>query len=133
MLELLQLASVLVQLFWLVYIILSTLVAKSINKFFIQLMKIMLFIPGLMGISYITLPSVKFTKTRNYKDIDDTDQSGNDESTTENTDEERVIIRRESSGPNQSSDNKFNFNDFIQKILALRVLLKYMIPLFLVI
>ena len=95
-------------------------------------MKIMLFIPGLMGISYITLPSVKFTKTRNYKDIDDTDQSGNDESTTENTDEERVIVRRESSGPNQSSDNKFNFNDFFQKILALRVLLKYMIPLFLV-
>ncbi len=86
-----------------------------------------------MGISYITLPSIKFTKTRNYKDIDDTDQSGTDESTTENTDEEGVIIRRESSGPNQSSDNKFNFNDFIQKILALRVLLKYMIPLFLVI
>ena len=96
-------------------------------------MKIMLFIPGLMGISYITLPSIKFTKTRNYKNIDDTDQSGTDESNAESTEEEGVIIRRESPGVNQSSDNKFNFKDFIQKISALRVLLKYMIPLFLVI
>ncbi len=93
----------------------------------------MLFIPGLMGISYITLPSIKFTKTRNYKDIDETDQSATDESSAESTDGEEVIIRREGSSSNQSSNNWFSLNDFIQRIVSLRVLLKYMIPLFLVI
>ncbi len=97
------------------------------NSFII---KMMLFIPGLMGLSYITLPTINFTKTRNYKDLDDTDQSAADESSAESTDGNETIIRREGSTTNQSSIDR---SSLIQKILALKILLKYMIPLFLVI
>jgi hypothetical protein len=90
----------------------------------------MLFIPGLMGISYITLPSINFTKTRNYKNLDDTDQSATDESSAESTTE--VGIRREGSASNLSSTNTFDLNGLLQRILDLKILLKYMIPLFLV-
>ncbi len=86
----------------------------------------MLFIPALMGLSYITLPSIKFTMARNYKDLDETDQSANEDSNNESNDENREPINRREETP------KFNLDGLIKRIFSLKKLLKYMIPLFLV-
>jgi hypothetical protein len=83
----------------------------------------MLFIPVLMAISYILLPSVDFAKSRFYEEIDD----AADQITTSRTSSNDSINSEE-----QNTNGKTNKNGFLNKIKLIRPLLKYMIPLFLV-
>jgi battenin len=85
----------------------------------------MLFIPVLMAVSYILLPTVEFAKSRFYEEIDD----ASDQITTSRTSSNDSINSAEQK---TNEINTTSENGFINKIKLIRPLLKYMIPLFLV-
>lgn len=70
-----------------------------------------------MGISYIMLPTVEFARAMNYQDL-------------ENSNSTDSLVSAQSPVVNNST--KRYENKFIQNLMLLRPLAKYMIPLFLV-
>ena len=84
---------------------------------------IMLFIPVLMAISYVTLPSIEFAKARYRKDDDDLINNEEEEPDLPSNDSPIQI--------NLSVDDSV-MGKFKSKLKILRPLLKYMIPLFIV-
>jgi hypothetical protein len=87
----------------------------------------MLFIPVLMALSYIALPSIEFAKNREIIDDDINDLV---KQSDEEQEEANTIV-------NSLSRNRFSTDDsmmgaFFDKLSLIRPLLKYMIPLFIV-
>lgn len=90
---------------------------------------IMLFIPVLMAMSYIALPSIEFTKNRaqteTVDDINDLVKESDEEQ------EETNNVVNSLSRTRLSTENS-KIGAFIYKLSLIRPLLKYMIPLFIV-
>ena len=99
---------------------------------------IMVIIPVVLAISYFTLPSVEFAKSRYYKDFDEEGTSSTKKKDGRSSAEIFAIKSPSRSlTPNPAirytSDSAFNAEaemGFSEKIKLLRPLLKFMIPLF---